>query len=245
VKTKAVLFDLCDTLFLFDSQRLPFIIINGQEVRSTTGLVYETFCRHTSVSFEAFYQSFVETTQEITRVREQDYREITSLEKFKRVLHRLNLGPTQVPETVLTRIVLTHMNALATALHLPHTHRILIERIRGKYPLGIITNFDHTPTVNQLLVRENLEDYFEPVVISAEVGWRKPRREIFQKALDLLGIKAAETVFVGNDLKIDVVGAHTVGIPTVWFNRRNEAPGPHDPLPDYTVSRLEDIQNIL
>ena len=245
MKTKAVLFDLCDTLFLFDSKRLPSVSINGQEIRSTTGLVHEIFCRHAPVPFETFYHAFVETTQEITRVREQNHREVTSLEKFQRILHRLELKPAPVPDSWLTQIVWAHMNALATALHLPDSHRILIEEIRNKYPLGIITNFDHTPTVHQLLVREKLQDYFGPVVISAEVGWRKPRREIFQKALDLLGIKAEQAIFVGNDLKIDVVGAQAMGIPTVWFNRHNEAPSPHDPLPDYSVSRLEDLQNIL
>jgi putative hydrolase of the HAD superfamily len=245
MKPKAVLFDLCDTLFLFDPQRLPSVYVNSQEIRSTTGLVHETLCKHAPIPFEPFYNIFVEITQEIIRVREQDHREVTSLERFQRVLHRLELGPIQIPASVLMQIVLTHMNALATALHLPHSHRIVIEAIRNKYLLGIITNFDHAPTVHQLLFREGLKDYFEPVVISAEVGWRKPRREIFQKALDLLGLKAEETVFVGNDLKIDVVGAQAMGIPTIWFNRHSEIPIPQLPLPDHSLSHLEDLQKIL
>jgi len=245
MKPKAVLFDLCDTLFLFEPQRLPSVSVNGQEIRSTTGLVYETFSKYAPISFEAFYKSFVEITQEILRARELDHREVTSFERFQRVLHRLNLGPAQIPTSVLMQIVLTHMNALATALYLPHSHRIVIEEIKDKYSLGIITNFDHAPTVHQLLLREGLKDYFEPVVISAEAGWRKPRREIFQKALDLLGLKAKDTVFVGNDLKIDVVGAYAMGIPTIWFNRHNETPSPHYPLPDYSLSHLEELGKVL
>jgi putative hydrolase of the HAD superfamily len=101
------------------------------------------------------------------------------------------------------------------------------------------------PKAVLFLVREGLKGYFEPVVISAEAGWRKPRREVFQKALDLLGLKADETLFVGNDLKIDVVGAQAMGIPTIWFNRHCETPMPNLPLPDHSLSHLEEIQKLL
>jgi FMN phosphatase YigB (HAD superfamily) len=141
--------------------------------------------------------------------------------------------------------VLTHMNALASALLLPTSHRTLVEKIKEKYRIGIITNFDHSPTVHQLLHREGLETCFETVVISADVGWRKPRPEIFQKALDLLRLKAGETLFVGNDLKIDVGGANAIGIPTVWFNRHGETPSTHLPVPNFTLFHLEEIEKII
>ena len=242
-KPKAILFDLCDTLFLFDPQKLPMVQVNGQEIRSTTGLVHRDLALDPYVSFEAFYTAFVETTQDIVRDREKDHREITSLERFQKVLRRLNLGPDQIPTPALAQAVLTHMNALASALLLPSSHRALVEEIKDKYQISIITNFDHPPTVHQLLRREGMETLFEPVVISADVGWRKPRPEIFQKALDRLGLKAGDTVFVGNDLKIDVAGANTLGIPAVWFNRHHEALPPHFPAPDYTLSRLDELKN--
>ncbi len=243
-KPKAILFDLCDTLFLFDPQKLPTILVNGQEIRSTTRLVHQVLALHTSVSFEAFYTAFVDTSQEIARDREKDHHEVTSLERFHKILDRLDLAPDQIPASTLMRAVLTHMNTMASALLLPSSHRALVEKIRGKYPIGIITNFDHSPTVHQLLHREGLETFFEPVVISADVGWRKPRQEIFQKALDLLGLKAGDTVFVGNDLKIDVEGANAIGIPAVWFNRHGEIPPPHLPVPHYTLSHLEELEKI-
>ncbi len=243
-RPKAILFDLCDTLFLFDPQKLPTVLINGQETRSTTGLVHQVLAPHASVSFEAFYTAFVDTTQEIVHDREKDHHEVTSLERFHKVLHRLALAPDRIPASTLMQAVLTHMNTLASALLLPPSHRTLVEKIREKYRIGIITNFDHSPTVHQLLHREGLETFFETVVISADVGWRKPRSEIFQKALDLLELKAEDTVFVGNDLKIDVGGANAIGIPAIWFNRHGETPPPHLPVPHSTLSHLEELEKI-
>ena len=245
MRPKAVLFDLCDTLLIFDPQRLPLVQVDGQVIRSTTGIVYQKLALHVSLSFEAFYGAFVQTTQEIVQAREQDHHEVTSEEKFQRVLHRLGLGPDQIPAPVLMQVVLTHMNALASALYLPPPHRQVVEAMRQKYMIGIITNFDHSATVHELLGREGIGNYFEPVVISADVGWRKPRREIFQKALDLLKLEAQQTVFVGNDLKIDVGGAHAAGIPAIWFNRHNETPTLDLPVPDYTLFSLEDLQRVL
>ena len=236
---------MCDTLLLFDPQKLPLVQVDGQAIRSTTGIVHQKLAMYVSLSFEAFYGAFVQTTQEIVRDREQDYHEVTSEEKFWRVLRRLGLGPDQIPAPVLMQAVLTHMNALASALVLPPPHRHVVEGMRQKYTIGIITNFDHSATVHELLGREGIGNYFEPVVISADVGWRKPRREIFQKALDLLKLEARETVFVGNDLKIDIGGAHAAGIPAIWFNRHNETPTPDLPRPDHTLSSLGDLQKIL
>lgn len=244
-RPKAILFDLCDTLLLFDSQKLPLVRLDGQELRSTTGIVYQILATYASLPFESFYGAFVETTQEIVRDRELDYHEVTSEEKFERILHRLGLGPDQIPPLVLMQAVLAHMNALASALHLPPSHRQLVEAMRRRYPLGIITNFDHSATVHELLMREGLGTFFDPVVISADVGWRKPRREIFRRALDLLGLEAHETVFVGNDLKIDVGGAHYAGIPAIWFNRHNVTPPMDLPVPDHTLFSLEELQKIL
>jgi HAD superfamily hydrolase (TIGR01509 family) len=244
-KPKAILFDLCDTLFLFDPQKLPMVRVNGQEIRSTTGLVHQVLAPHVSVPFEAFYTAFVDASQEITHHREMDHREVTSLERFQKVLHRLDLAPDRIPPSTLMQAVLTHMNTLASALFLPPSHRTLVEKMREKYRIGIITNFDHPPTVHQLLRREGLETFFETVVISADVGWRKPRPEIFQRALDLVSLKAGDTIFVGNDLKIDVGGANAVGIPAVWFNRHGETPPSHLPMPHLTLSRLEELEKIL
>lgn len=244
-RPKAILFDLCDTLYLFDSQRLPTIRINGREIRSTAGLVHQMLSTHTSISLESFYSALMETTQEIVQSREQDHHEVTSEERFRLVLNRLGLGPDRIASPLLMQIVLTHMNALATALHLPSAHRELVKRIKRHYPIGMITNFDHSPTVHRLLQREGLEGCFEPVVISADVGWRKPKREIFQRALDSLRLAPQEVLFVGNDLKIDVHGAQEARIPVAWFNRHHETPTTLSPAPDYVLADLQELDQIL
>jgi epoxide hydrolase-like predicted phosphatase len=59
--------------------------------------------------------------------------------------------------------------------------------------------------------RESWEEMFDAVVISGEVGMRKPDAEIFTHTLDLLGLEPAETVFV-DDLPVNVRAAVALGM---------------------------------
>jgi HAD superfamily hydrolase (TIGR01549 family) len=103
------------------------------------------------------------------------------------------------------------------------------------------TNYERHPSVGGVL--ERLHDdglklglvsnnatpqrYFEApfpvdaVVLSSEVGKRKPHPAIFRRALDELSAEQERTVFVGDRLDADVRGAAALGMRTVqaaWFH---------------------------
>ncbi len=58
-------------------------------------------------------------------------------------------------------------------------------------------------------------ELFDAVVISAEVGMRKPEERIFRHAAELLGLPPGECVFV-DDLKANVLAAEALGMTGVW-----------------------------
>ena len=69
-------------------------------------------------------------------------------------------------------------------------------------------------------------------MISEEVGIRKPRREIFEVALERLGASHEQTIHVGDNLRADVEGAAAVGITAVWITR--QVRDPEEALRNYT-----------
>jgi len=121
------------------------------------------------------------------------------------------------------------------------------------YRLGLVSNANYGPNVHHLLETNNLSDYFKTIVVSAEVGIRKPAAHIFEVALDAMRCRPSSAVMIGDRLDWDVLGAHNAGLSAVWITRRVEAEketGLADDLdgplrPDAAVERLDELPSLL
>ena len=93
--------------------------------------------------------------------------------------------------------------------------------------------------------RLGLGPYFRTVVISAEVGVTKPRREIFDLAFAGLGEPdRAGALMIGDSLTSDIAGGHGYGIDTCWYNR-NRAPNPGNGAATHEITDLREIDAIV
>ncbi len=123
----------------------------------------------------------------------------------------------------------------------------LLERLRARYPLGLISNGPgelQRPKIEKF----SLERHFEVVVVSGELGVRKPDPAIFATALEALGVAPERTVFIGDNPTDDVAGACAVGLAAIWVNRGDwpaPDPGNRDALPHAEVSELREIPEAL
>src|SRR5262245_9827406 len=106
---RAVLFDLFDTLVLFDSARLPLVEINGKRVHTTAGLLHERLiCDVPGVSLDTCYGALHESWREAERLRAMDFREVSASERFRDFLRRLALDPDAVPPDLIPDLINTH-----------------------------------------------------------------------------------------------------------------------------------------
>jgi putative hydrolase of the HAD superfamily len=81
--------------------------------------------------------------------------------------------------------------------------------------LGIITN-GSTPMQEAKIRQLGIADLLDEILISEREGLRKPDRRIFERALDRLGVEAAEAWYVGDHPIVDVRGAFDAGLTAVW-----------------------------
>jgi putative hydrolase of the HAD superfamily len=98
-------------------------------------------------------------------------------------------------------------------------HVPLLSELHTALKLGVCSNFTHTPAAVRVLEEAGLAPHLDAVVVSEEVGVRKPRKEIFDEALRRLGVSASEAVHVGDNLAADIGGAAAAGMQTVWLTR--------------------------
>jgi putative hydrolase of the HAD superfamily len=117
----------------------------------------------------------------------------------------------------------------------------LHELKRAGLPIGLVTNtsLPHNVIVEEL-DRLLLNDYFDTIVCSSEIVFRKPDAAMFEVALRELGVAPEQTMFVGDDYHADVIGAKNLGMIAVWLNP-NHQPIPGEIKPDYTIAGLHEI----
>jgi putative hydrolase of the HAD superfamily len=83
--------------------------------------------------------------------------------------------------------------------------------------LAVVSNWDSRLT--RILEEHGLRTRFDTVVISAEVGWRKPHPAIFRRTLEALGVAPGEVLHVGDSVGDDVEGARAAGVRPVLLDR--------------------------
>ena len=115
------------------------------------------------------------------------------------------------------------------------------------YSIGMIANGD-SASVRNIIKATGLEDYFDAIVISEEVGIEKPCRGIFEAALAKLGVRPENAVMVGNRIDADILGANRFGMKSVWFRwntRYNDTIDSSQEKPDFTINSLSELPGLL
>ena len=117
----------------------------------------------------------------------------------------------------------------------------MLINLGGKYKLAIISNI--TSNISRLVLKKyDIRQYFEYVVLSRDLGIRKPDPEIFNFTLQNIGVKNYETIHIGDSLEQDIQGAKNVGIKTAWIKGDD---GFQNIQPDFLISKVTELPSLL
>ncbi|MEM4704875.1 MAG: HAD-IA family hydrolase [Candidatus Bathyarchaeia archaeon] len=213
MQVKAILFDLFDTLLLVEGGDAFYepALKKLYTFLSSQGL---------SVDYAMFRKAYFE-------VRDSLYREtLQNLEEphFNIRVHKTleSLGFNHDPSSsVITQGTATFAEEFMRYVHLDSDAIPLLRELKKKYKLGIVSNFAIPECLHRLLENFGIKQYFDVVIVSAEVNRRKPSPEIFQKALATLNVKPSEAIFVGDTLVTDIEGAQNAGIKAILIQRKS------------------------
>ena len=104
----------------------------------------------------------------------------------------------------------------------PDTKPILKALKKRDFKIGMVSNA--TELLRRVLDNLELTQYFEFIIISDEVGVRKPSKKIFQMAVRAAGTSPNRTIYIGDKLAVDVQGAKKAGMNAVLIDRDNAFP---------------------
>ena len=217
---RAVLFDLGDTLIDFEPMDTRAVF------RMAAGSTYDflTQRRHALPPFEEYCRrqhSMVKWAYFWAKIKRKEFNSMKLLGDFC-----ARLGAILTTSELTELAWLWYVPLIQHSSTEPETADVLTELRDAGLKVGLVSNTFIAPEIHDRhLEMLNLLDLIPMRVYSSEVGHRKPDSRIFQIALDRLGVSATETVFVGDLVKTDIVGASRMGMKTVlkqpWGSARS------------------------
>jgi len=246
VQFKAVIFDLGDTLVLTD--RWDYDKCLKKLFKS---LQHDNIA--VSTSFEEFKRVYFEVRSQMYREHEESLKEIDFSLRIACTLEKLNYH-VSFESPIVTRAVEAFFEVFFEDIRMESYVSQLLSELKKKYKLGLVSNFAYAPGFWKILERFSLTTIFDAVVVSGELGLRKPHPKIFEEALKTLDVKAEEAVFVGDSLKADINGAKKIGLKTILVKNVGLRQNPYavagelDPFPvkpDIAIPNLKELPKIL
>ena len=109
------------------------------------------------------------------------------------------------------------------------------------YKLHIITNgFSEVQTTK--LRTSGMNKYFTKIITSEEAGVKKPHPDIFKFAFEKTGASPAESIMIGDDYEVDIIGAKEVRMAQIFVDHENKYKKDGS---TYYINNLKEIEEIL
>jgi len=164
-------------------------------------------------------------------------KEILSVQRFELTLKDFSIDNAELAKNIAE----DYINLSPTMVNLfPYTHEIL-SYLKSKYILHIITNGFEEVQQNKLDYA-SLRQYFTHIITSEMAGVKKPELEIFDYAFKLTKACVSESLMIGDDLKVDILGAQAIGMDQLYVNYEKIR---HQEKPTFEVNGLKEIESLL
>lgn len=116
-----------------------------------------------------------------------------------------------------------------------------LEYLHKKYHLHILTN-GFNEVQFQKLINSGIRHFFEKIITSDDSGYQKPNVKIFEYALTSVNARKKESLMIGDDWDLDVMGAKAYGFDQVYFNYYRKV---HDGTATFEITNIGELMGIL
>jgi len=226
---KNIYFDLDRTLWDFDNNAMDtfqdlYIKHDLENIFQTFDSFHSTYTKHNEILWNDYREGRIEKS-------------VLSYKRFWLTLNEFGVDDIELAKQVAKDYIL--ISPTKTRLF-PFAYEAL-DYLHKKYNLYIITNGFNEVQFTKLK-NSNLDKYFLKVFTSEDAGAQKPNPIIFEHALSNTDADKQESIMIGDDLKVDVLGAKNFGLDQVYFNPYKKA---HQEEITHEITSLSELQGIL
>jgi 2-haloalkanoic acid dehalogenase type II len=197
----------------------------------------------------------IKATEQILALNSSSVKAVEFYDKWKLLHHEICVAEPFVSEVIAFRLGLDRLykaysidgnperdvtimlETLGKREIYPEVQEV-INRLSKKYTLAVGSNSDHNPLINDL---SRNKIHIKHVYSSESLGIYKPNGEFFERILKDLSLKLEEVIYIGDSQIDDIKGPSSLGIPSIWINRRNEQINEGIPKPKLECKDLTGI----
>lgn len=169
------------------------------------------------VDAKSFLKAHIQAFEKYRVIRYEKLVEVTNAVWISEALNNLGYETTPDDPQVKTAINISFEDYL-NSLELRSCAKNILKKLSRNYKLGLVSNFTYAPVIHAGLRKLNINQFFNAILVSHEVGWRKPHPKIFNEALKRLRVSAHETVYVGDSPLEDIKGAEATDMKTIFVS---------------------------
>jgi len=164
-------------------------------------------------------------------------KEVLRTERFLVTLGKFGIHDFSLAE----KIGIEYLDISPTKTKLFEHTSVVLEYLRRKYKLYILSN-GFTDTQFKKMRSAGILGFFEYVFTSEKIGSSKPSPGIFRYALNHVSATPEDSLMIGDDLEIDILGARDFGMDQVYFNPSMK---PHKEKITCEIAALAELTKLL
>ncbi|NLG90063.1 MAG: HAD family hydrolase [Clostridiaceae bacterium] len=189
-------------------------------------------------SFDSFVDGY-EKAVNYLKSKQQEYEEHNIIDRYR---HMVRMIPVHLheTETVVNAIFENYWNNYKRNCIVHDSVKSTLYSLSDRFRLGIVSNFIVDDGVEELLDIHEISKFFDFVITSVKVGWRKPHENIYAAALDAAKASKEQILFVGDDYVCDYEGPLKYGFNAVLLDRESRFGSVN-----IRISGIEDLVNLL
>jgi len=240
---QAIGFDLFNTLLTIE----PSALENAAE-----RLIHSLNMSGIPVKMESFKKAHMEAALRFINKTRIDGRETHNRFWISAALmsqgHEIGPDDSRIAEAVDA-----YFSAFMGRCHLIPGTTEMLRALKGTYRLGLLSNFTHPPAMREIIDSLGLTPHFDAVLISGELGYRKPHPLVFRRLIEELRVNRHQMLYIGDDPEPDITGPRQAGIRPVWFTYVRDKGVPSTPGiagvmagdPESHVTRISEWNDLL
>jgi putative hydrolase of the HAD superfamily len=236
MKIKGIIFDINGTLINIQTDE------NMDEIYRAIShfLTYHGIYLHRGEVREQYYRIM----EEQTKASGEKYPEFDAVALWQEFLLS-NLNPAKISSPEILEVMPQYLAEMyrgisRVRLELYPDVKLILDKLKTRFPMAVVSDGQSAWALPELQAT-GLDDYFNPVIISGDYGFRKPDPRLYKAALDGINAKPNEVLFVGNDMYRDVFGAGEIGMKTIFFFSNQGRQQMEGVKPDYIIYRFSEL----